>query len=260
MTRSKSPGLPPELAIDGRIATLTLRRPDVGNRLELEDLELLREQLRRVNDAESVLVLRLRAQGRHFCSGFNLAQAAAQGAVAEAGASFEALAGEIERARPVTIAAINGAFHGGATDLALACDFRFGVPEAQMFVPAAQIGIVFYRGGLERYVRRLGLATAKRVLLAAETLDAQEMRACGVLDRLVEAGALEAATDEFSRRLAGMAPLALLPMKKHLDRIAAGTLDADALMHDIATADASRDQREGIAARIQKRTPEFHGC
>ncbi|WP_240636139.1 enoyl-CoA hydratase/isomerase family protein [Caldimonas tepidiphila] len=259
MSNSKSPGLPPELALDGRIATITLRRPEVGNRLELEDLALLREQLCLVNDRKEVLVLRLRGQGRHFCSGFNLAQAASEGAVATAGASFEALASEIERVRPVTIAAINGGFHGGATDLALACDFRIGVTGARMFVPAAQIGLVFYRGGLERYVRRLGLGPAKRVLLAAEELDARQMLDCGFLDEVVEPEALEAAVTALSERLAGMAPLALLPMKRHLDAIAAGTLDAATLARDIARADASQDQREGVAARLQKRPPEFHG-
>jgi enoyl-CoA hydratase/carnithine racemase len=260
MSTSSAPtGLPPELVIEGRIATITLRRPEVGNRLELEDLELLRAQLREVNAAPGVLVLRLRGQGRHFCSGFNLAQAAERGAVAAAGGSFEALAGEIEQARPVTIAAINGSFHGGATDLALACDFRIGVAEAHMFVPAAQIGILFYRGGMERYVRQLGLRVARRVLLAAEALDAQQMLACGFLDQIVEADALAPAVDAFSQHLAGMAPLALLGMKKHLNRIAAGTLDADELRRDIAQADASQDQREGVAARMQKRKPEFHG-
>jgi enoyl-CoA hydratase/carnithine racemase len=252
-------GRAPELSIDGRVATITLRRPEVANRLELADLDLLREQIAQVDARPDVLVLRLAGEGRHFCSGFNLGNVAA-GEAGAGGARFEALADAIEQARPVTIAVLHGGAYGGATDLALACDFRIGAPSAEMFVPAARLGLLFYRGGLQRYVSRLGLQVAKRVLLAGETLDAQAMLDCGYLDRLAaSAEALHAAVDELAATLAAMAPLALLGMKKHLNRIARGTLDVDEIARDIAGADASEDLREGARARAEKRTPVFRG-
>ena len=67
-----TPGQMPHLAIDGRVATITLRRPAVANRLELEDLQTLQAQVDEVNASSAVLVLRLVAEGRHFCSGFNI--------------------------------------------------------------------------------------------------------------------------------------------------------------------------------------------
>ncbi|MFP4906478.1 enoyl-CoA hydratase/isomerase family protein, partial [Paraburkholderia sp. BR14261] len=146
------------------------------------------------------------------------------GSVADenAGASFEALANELEEARPVTIAAINGGVYGGATDLALACDFRVGVESSQMFVPAARLGLLFYRGGLRRYVSRLGLNVAKKLLLCATTLDAGQMRACGFLDTVVARAMLFDEVERLSGELAAMAPLAVLGMMKHLTRIARG--------------------------------------
>ena len=99
-----------------------------------------------------VLVLRLRGQGRHFCSGFNIGQMDGEGGGAHAGARFEAIAEALERARPVTIAEIHGGVYGGATDLALACDFRLGSTAAEMQVPAARLGLLFYGGGMERLV------------------------------------------------------------------------------------------------------------
>jgi enoyl-CoA hydratase/carnithine racemase len=247
----------PELRIDGRIATIALRRPAQANRLELDDLSVLSDQLEKVNESPEVLVLRLIASGKTFCSGFNIGKL---DDATVAGARFEALAGAVERARPVTIAAINGGVYGGATDLALACDFRIGVASAEMLVPAAKLGLHFYRGGLERCVSRLGLATAKRVLLAAERFDAAAMLDCGFLDRLVDSPAqLEEALDALSAQLAAMAPLALLGMKKNLNRIARGTLDAAEVARDIATADASEDLREGTLAWQQKRAPLFQG-
>ena len=120
------PGQAPHLAIEDRIATITLRRPAVANRLELEDLQTLQAQVDEVDARRAVLVLRLVAEGRHFCSGFDIGQVG--GGANDAAQRFEALAGALEQARPVTIAAIQGGVYGGATDLALACDFRIGTP------------------------------------------------------------------------------------------------------------------------------------
>ena len=250
-----SSGFAPELTVASQIATITLRRPEMANRLEPEDLATLRGFIRDVNARRDVLVLRLCAEGRHFCAGFNI------GSIGDgdAGASFEALANELERARPVTIAAINGGVYGGATDLALACDFRIGIETSQMFVPAARLGLLFYRDGLQRYVSRLGLNTAKKLLLAAATFDAAQMQACGFLDAVVAPAALRDEVERLSGELAGMAPLALLGMKKHLNRIASGTLDEDEFWHDVTQADASQDLREGALAWQEKRNPVFRG-
>lgn len=247
----------PTLAIDGAVATITLRRPEVANRLELADLEVLQAQVAEVNAQAEVRVLCLASTGRHFCSGFNVGQVGSAGP--SAGAGFEALANAIEQARPVTVARLQGGAYGGACDLALACDFRIGTPACEMFVPAVQLGLHFYRSGLERFVTRLGVAAAKRILLGAERFDANGMLAIGMLDRLVEADRLDAETEAFARRLAGMAPLALLPMKQHLNHIARGMLDVAAFARDIAAADASEDLREGGRAWQDKRAPVFRG-
>jgi len=250
-------GLPPELVVDGHIAVITLRRPEVANRLEPEDLDLLRQYLETINADDQVRVLRIEGQGRHFCSGFNIGRL--DGADA-AGVRFEALANALEQARPVTIAVLHGGVYGGATDLALACDFRFGAAGAEMTVPAARLGLLFYRGGQERYVTRLGLATAKRILLMADKFDATAMLSCGYLDRLEDSQpALRTLVGRTSENLAAMAPLALLGMKKHLNRIARDELDATELARDIAVADASEDLREGALAWRERRAPRFKG-
>lgn len=249
-------GLAPLLHIDGHLASITLRRPRLANRLEIEDLRTLRAQLNEVNQTTAVRVLLLKGEGRYFCSGFNIA--AVPGV--NAGALFEALADDWEAARPITVAKIQGGLYGGATDLALACDFRLGQTATEMFVPAARLGLLFYRGGLQRYVSRLGLQWAKRVLLAGATLDARQMLACGFLDRLLADDAeLDAATDVLVAELLAMAPLALLGMKKHLNAIARGTLDTAALQADIEHVNLSLDLAEGVAAWQEKRAPHFIG-
>ena len=252
-----APGEAPSLAIEGAVATITLRRPQVANRLELADLDTLLAQVAQINAEAAVRVLCLRSEGRHFCSGFNVGQVGTAGG--SAGDRFEALADAIENARPVTLAALQGGAYGGAVDLALACDFRIGTPLVEAMVPAAKLGLHFYRSGLERMVTRLGLGPAKRLLLAAEKLDAGALLNIGWLDRIVAPEALAPELDAFARQLAAFAPLALLPMKRHLNSIARGRLDAQALEADIARALASEDLREGGLAWAEKRAPVFRG-
>lgn len=247
----------PLLTLAGDVARITLRRPRQANRLSVDDLATLRGFIAEVDANAAVRVLVIAGEGRHFCSGFDLG---ALGSV-DAGARFGELADALEAARPITVARLHGGVYGGAADLALACDFRLGAPAVQMFVPAARIGLHFYGGGLKRFVNRLGLATAKQVLLAGRTLGAPALLACGYLDQLLpDIDTLDAALAALTAELLAMAPLALLPMKQHLNAIAAGRLDERRLAADILTARDSRDLAEGQAAWAEKRTAKFEGC
>lgn len=246
--------LPPALAIDGAVATITLRRPARANRLEPDDLATLIDHVDACNADERVLVLRLRAGGRYFCSGFEIGSIGAGRHVA-----FDRMVDSFENARAVTIAALQGGVYGGATDLTLACDFRIGVQGIDMFMPASKLGLHYYRSGLERYVSRLGIDMAKRLFLTAERIDARRMLECGFLTDLVEADALDAALEARTATLQAMAPIPLIAMKKNLNRIARGTLDAAELADDIARAQASEDLREGAAAFRERREPRFRG-
>jgi enoyl-CoA hydratase/carnithine racemase len=245
----------PALTIDGAIATLTLQRPDQANRLEPEDLAALQAHVDAVDADPAVQVLLLRGQGRHFCSGFDIGRVGAARVD-----DFERMVDRVEAARVVTVAVVHGGVHGGATDLALACDFRIGTPAAELGMPAARLGLHFYRGGLERYVTRLGLDVAKRLFLTAERIDGAEMKAIGFLTHLVATEALDEAVHGLAGSGCALAPLAVQGMKQHLNRIARGTLDADALARDIARSAQSADLQEGRAAFAEKRAPRFRGA
>ena len=244
----------PELSIHGHVATITLRRPRVANRLDPADLTTLVDHVNTVNARDEVLVLRLQAEGKYFCSGYDIGQIGGGRKI-----SFDQMVDAFEDARPVTIAVMQGGVYGGATDLALACDFRIGCETVEMFMPAARLGLHFYQRGLERYVSRLGVNEAKRLFLTAERIDAREMHRIGFLTHHVARDELTAQADALTRTLAQMAPLALLGMKKHLTRIARGVLDATELQRDIARAAQSDDLKEGAAAWAEKRTPKFKG-
>jgi enoyl-CoA hydratase len=244
----------PELAIAGAIATITLRRPGQANRLTTDDLARLSQLVAEVNAKDSVLVLQLRATGKYFCSGYDIGSIGAERTV-----DFAQVVDALELARPVTIAVLHGGVYGGATDLALACDFRVGTPDVDMFMPAARLGLHFYQSGLERFVTRLGLGNAMRLFMTAEKQDARQMKDSGYLTHLVEANALDEEVAKLAGACASMAPIALLGMKRHMNRIARGTLDVEALQADIRRSMASDDLREGQAAWAEKRAPRFKG-
>jgi enoyl-CoA hydratase/carnithine racemase len=244
----------PVLTIDGAVARITLQRPAQANRLEPDDLAAIAAHIEEVNASAEVLVLVLQAEGRYFCSGYDITRIGAARDVA-----FDDVVNALEDARPVTLALMQGSVYGGATDFALACDFRLGVQGMDMFMPAARLGLHFYQRGLERYVTRLGLDHAKRLFLTAERIDAEEMKAIGFLTHLVPASDLGAAGERLVATLASMAPMPLVGMKKHLNHIARGTLDAEARRRDMARSATSADLREGQRAWAEKRAPRFTG-
>jgi enoyl-CoA hydratase len=246
----------PSLDLAHPVSTVVLRRPENANRLEPDDLSAILTHIDAVNRDPGVVVLQIRGEGKHFCSGYDIASLATQ---AGNPVGFEKMVDAVELARPITIAVIHGGAFGGGTDLALACDFRIGAPDAEMFMPAARLGLHYYRSGLERYVTRLGLDTSKRLFLTGARLDAKAMRECGFLTELAAAGELDPAVERLTATLIAMAPIALLGMKKHLNRIARGVLDVEELHADIARAAGSDDLREGAAAWIEKRPPKFTG-
>ncbi len=247
----------PSLSIQGKIAVITLNSPESANRLTVDDLVVIQEHISEVNQNPEVVVLILKSTGKYFCSGFDITSL--DESAKEKSLMFEDVVNALEDCRPITIAAVQGGVYGGATDLVLACDFRVGSQVAEMFMPAAKLGIHFYQRGLVRYVSRLGVDTAKRLLLTAEKIQATEMKEIGFLTRLVKPEDLDSSVEELVQKLMLMAPLAILGMKKHINTIASNTLNVDELNQDIATAQNSEDLQEGRTAWAEKRAPIFKG-
>ena len=247
----------PSLSIEGKTAVITLNNPESANRLTVDDLDTLQQHISEVNQNQDIGVLVIKSTGKYFCSGFDISSL--DESAKEKSLLFEVVVNALEDCRPITIAAVQGGVYGGATDLVLACDFRIGSQAAEMFMPAAKLGIHFYQRGLVRYVSRLGLDTAKRLLLTAEKIQSAEMKDIGFLTQLVKPEDLDSSINKLIQQLMVMAPLAILGMKKHINRIANNTLNVDELNQDIALAQNSEDLQEGRSAWAEKRAPVFKG-
>jgi enoyl-CoA hydratase/carnithine racemase len=247
---------------EGR-ATIRLNRPREHNRLEPDDLAVLRETFTRIDRDASIRVLVLTGTGKSFSSGYHIGALVERHGVNTAApreeVAFESVVDRLEALRVPTIAALQGSVYGGATDLALACDFRIGVAGMRMLMPAARLGIVYYPSGIERYVSRLGVAAAKRLFLTAEPIDAPEMQRIGYLDEIAAEEELAARVDALAATLAANAPFALAGLKRAINEVAAGRLDHAALAEARARSAASDDHAEALKAWSEKRKPVFRG-
>jgi enoyl-CoA hydratase/carnithine racemase len=219
------------------------------------DIARFGELLREVEQDRAIRVLTLRAQGPTFCAGYDLKSLGAKSQDDTPG--FDQMVDVLEHLRVPTIALLSGGIYGGGTDLALACDFRLGVPEMEFVMPAARFGIHFYYGGLQRYVARLGLGAAKRLFLCGERIGAAELLRLGFLDEIVERDLIEGRAEALAAILAANSPTAVQGMKKALNGIAEGRADLAEIDAAWRRSLESADLREGLAALAEKRPPRF---
>lgn len=252
---------PPILTIDGPRATIRLNRPAKLNRLSQADLDMLMAHFDQVEAAPAIRVLVLTGTGRAFSAGFDLTAIAARAAStpsdSSSGSAFEAVANRLEDLGVPTICRLNGGVYGGSTDLALACDFRIGLETAEMFMPAARLGLHYYKGGIKRYVSRLGADNAKRLFLTAEKIDAQEMLRIGYLTSIATTLALDGEVDRLATMLAGNAPQAMRGMKQAINEFARGELDEAAADQRARDSMRGDEIKEGTKAFAEKRAPRF---
>src|SRR3954449_4672085 len=222
----------PVLELVGARATIRLNRPKHLNRLQAEDLGELVKLFDRVEADPAIRVLVLTGTGRAFSAGYDLNSVAERAVSASeeqsAGSAFEVVVNRLEDLGVPTICRLNGGVYGGSTDLALACDFRIGVDSAEMFMPAARLGLHYYSGGIARYVTRLGADNARRLFLTAQKISAPEMLRIGYLTAVVPIEALDEEVDRLAAILAGNAPQAMRGMKRAISEIARGKLDEEA--------------------------------
>ncbi len=250
----------PLLVVDGARATIRLNRPKHLNRLQPEDLAELLKLFDRVEGDQAIRVLVLTGTGRAFSAGYDLGSIAERAAAEQeqtAGSSFEVVVNRLEDLGLPTICALNGGVYGGSTDLALACDFRIGVEACEMFMPAARLGLHYYKSGIRRYVSRLGIDNAKRLFLTAERITASEMLRIGYLTAMVPADAFEQEVDRLASALAANAPVAMAGMKRTINEFARGELDEEAADRRHRESMHSAEIKEGVRAFAEKRPPKF---
>ena len=252
------------LAIEGPRATITLNDPAKHNRLDPTGLGKLRAAIEKADADPNVRVTVLTGAGeKTFCSGYDLGSIpSGKGARPSSEThkdSFETVMDRLEAMRMPTLCALNGGVYGGATDMALACDFRLGVRSMKFFMPAARFGLHYYPSGLRRYTQKVSPSFAKRAFLLSEDFTDEDLLRVGYLDWLVDRAEFKAKVDEIADKLAGLAPLSMANMKRAIEQFAQAEPDIPKIRDGIRECQTSEDLREGLAALREKRAPAFKG-
>ncbi|WP_309968667.1 enoyl-CoA hydratase-related protein [Variovorax guangxiensis] len=248
----------------GAIAYVTLNRPKVLNALNTPTWSDLAAAFREArDDAEVRGVILTGAGDRAFIAGADIGELAHLGAFdAEQSSRFgQGVLDLIENLGKPVIAAINGFALGGGCETALACTLRLATPTSKFGQPEVKLGLLPGGGGTQRLPRLVGKGRALQLILSGETIDAAEAHRIGLVTEIVPAADLIARAEAILAQIAGNAPiavkLALEAVNKGLETSQVEGCALEAAYFGLCA--ATEDKREGTAAFLAKRAPQFHG-
>jgi 2-(1,2-epoxy-1,2-dihydrophenyl)acetyl-CoA isomerase len=251
-----------ETSREGAVLTITLNRPDVLNAFNTEMHNGLAAALKEARGADVRAVV-ITGAGRGFCVGQDLTEfkEAAGDIGSRLRATYHPNVLAIRALEKPVIAAVNGAAAGAGMSFACACDLRIAADSAS-FVPAfINIGLVPDSGGSYFVTRILGPARAFEWLTSGRKLSAAEAHAWGLVSEVVEADALVARAAEVAAQLAALPTRGIGMTKRLIDHALNATLERqlerEAELQTAATQTA--DFKEGVAAFLEKRPPQFRG-
>ncbi|TMQ59513.1 MAG: 2-(1,2-epoxy-1,2-dihydrophenyl)acetyl-CoA isomerase [Candidatus Eisenbacteria bacterium] len=252
----------------GRVAVITLNRPDSLNALSISMRAPLLEAFESASRDDAVGAIVVTGAGRAFSSGGDITfmeSVMAQGGrfadfrgLVDAGRDLVLALDKIEK--PV-IAAVNGAAAGGGMSLALACDVRWASEKAKLGQSFVRIGLHPDWGALYTLPRLVGASRALELMGTGDLIDAAEALRLGIVSRVLAPEALLDETLAFAERLASGPRVAIAEIKKSVKRALGYTLE-QALKREIEAQERcwnTNDAREGFAAFLAKREPRFTG-
>ena len=247
---------------EGRIATALLNRPERLNALNGELMGELADALRSLDDDEDVRCIVVGGSERAFAAGADIGEMATASAMDMYAAKRVERWDAIRSVRTPLVAAVSGYCLGGGCELAMSCDLIVASETAVFGQPETGLGILPGAGATQRLTHAVGKALAMDVILSGRLLSAHEALDAGLVARVV---AREAWLDEarrVARDIAAKGPVANRLAKEAVDRAYEGplSLGLDYERRVLYLAFASEDAKEGLAAFLEKRSPEFKGC
>jgi enoyl-CoA hydratase/carnithine racemase len=243
------------------VAEILLDRPEAMNALSTVMAARLAEVCAGLAADREIRAIVLAAAGQAFCVGADLKERAAM-SDADLMAQrpvFRAAFGSVLALPQPVIAAVHGYALGGGCELALSCDLIVADETAVFGLPEVTVGLVPGGGGTQLALRRLGPGRAADVVLTGRRVDAAEAERLGLADRLVPTGGAGEISRELAVRIAGNSPVAVVNAKRALRQGAGVPLAVGLEVEDSAwrAAAFSADRKEGIAAFVQKRNPQW---
>lgn len=243
------------------IALIRLNRPKELNALNLQLMGELRDALKELDDNEDVRAIILTGNERAFAAGADIKQMAGKTAVDMLKVDQFSTWDQIKKTKKPLIAAVSGFALGGGCELAMTCDMIIASETAQFGQPEIKIGVMPGAGGTQRLTRAIGKARAMEMVLTGKFISAEEAERFGLVNKVVPVEMyLEAAMD-LAKQIAAQSPVATQLAKEAVNRSYETHLDEGLHFErkNFYLLFASEDQKEGMAAFVEKRKPDFKG-
>jgi 2-(1,2-epoxy-1,2-dihydrophenyl)acetyl-CoA isomerase len=255
------------ISAQGGVLTVTLNRPDKLNAFNPEMHKALRRALEQALDERDVRAVLLTGAGRGFCAGQDLSERnVAPGAApidlsVSLGSYYNPLVRRMRELPKPIVAAVNGVAAGAGANIAFACDIVLAARSASFVESFARLGLVPDSGGTYFLPRLVGMARAMGLSLLGEPLSAEQAAQWGLIWKVVDDAELMPQATALAEKLAQGPTKGYGLVKKALYASAGNSLDAQLDLERDLQRDAgfSEDYREGVAAFMAKRAPQFRG-
>ena len=251
--------------VEGPIAFLTFNRPEARNAMTWEMYEALVAACDRVDSDAGLRVFVLRGAGTQaFVAGTDIGQFTRFSTREDAihyERRLDAVIDRLERVQAATIAQVQGVAAGGGCMIALACDLRVCSPEARFGVPVARtLGNCLSAANYARLIDLVGPGKTRELLFSGDLMSAADAASLGLVTRMTDGEDLDRTVREVAADIAANAPLTIRATKEAVRRIQAARRPNAAAIDDlIALCYGSEDFKEGVAAFLARRTPQFKG-
>ncbi len=243
------------------VALIELNRPKELNALNRQLMLEIRDTLRELDEDDNVRVIILTGGEKVFAAGADIKQMANATAIDMVNMDQFSTWDQIKKTKKPIIAAVSGFALGGGCELAMTCDMIIASETARFGQPEIKIGTMPGAGGTQRLTRTVGKVTAMELVLTGKFIAAEEALQRGMINRIVPVELLLTETIKLAKEIAKQSPIAVKLAKEAVNNAFNSTLDEGLIFErkNFYLTFASEDQKEGMAAFVEKRNAEFKG-
>ncbi|MCC0049538.1 MAG: enoyl-CoA hydratase [Tepidamorphaceae bacterium] len=243
----------------GKVGLITLNRPNALNALNSALVEELGQAIDAFEADDGIGAMVITGSAKAFAAGADIKEMKDKGFADVFLGNFISRWERVTRARKPVIAAVAGYALGGGCELAMMCDFIIAADTAKFGQPEINLGVIPGAGGTQRLTRAVGKAKAMEMCLTGRMMDAEEAERSGLVSRIVDADKLVDEAIATAEKIAGMSMTASMAAKEAVNSafettLAEGVRFERRMFHALF---ATEDQKEGMAAFAEKRSPKF---
>ena len=246
---------------EGRVGIVQLHRPQALNALSGDLMDELIRALQAFDADDSIGCIVVTGSEKAFAAGADIKQMAGASVVEMMSSPFIGYWDAVQKVSKPIVAAVSGYCLGGGCELAMTCDLIVASDTAQFGQPEINLGIIPGAGGTQRLTRAVGKSVAMEMVLTGRRISAQEALAFGLVSRVFPAQSFLDDSIALAAEIADKAPVALRVAKEAVNRAFESTLAEGVLFERRAfnLLFATEDQKEGMAAFVEKRKPDWKG-